>query len=301
MPTILRKISVLVYQKNQTICKLKSNHVFFYKYLILLVFLTLLSCCRTKTEEIDLSSYFAGLNGTAVFYNANTGQSKIYNKTLSYKQSSPCSTFKIMSSYIGLSEHKISMQDSLRKWNRKTYWNPQWNRDITFPQAFQASCVWYYRRLIDEVGEKRTKHYLQKFNYGNMDTSDWKGLLNSNTNIPELRGFWLESSLKISPVEQTRVLAEIFKKNSPAAADLQNVMKIQDSPVKIYGKTGMGIKNDKVVDAWFVGFYETADNKIFFAVRLDDNDNNAAPGYRTRASQIARQIAVEIINSEKIF
>ena len=30
MPTILRKISVLVYQKNQTICKLKSNHVFFY-------------------------------------------------------------------------------------------------------------------------------------------------------------------------------------------------------------------------------------------------------------------------------
>ena len=271
------------------------------KYLILLVFLTLLSCCQTKTEEIDLSSYFAGLNGTAVFYNANTGQSKIYNKTLSYKQSSPCSTFKIMSSYIGLSEHKISMQDSLRKWNRKTYWNPQWNRDITFPQAFQASCVWYYRRLINEVGEKRTKHYLQKFNYGNMDTSDWKGLLNSNTNIPELRGFWLESSLKISPVEQTRVLAEIFKKNSPAAADLQRVMKIQDSPVKIYGKTGMGVKNDKVVDAWFVGFYETADNKIFFAVRLDDNDNNAAPGYRTRASQIARQIAVEIINREKIF
>lgn len=96
-----------------------------------------------------------------------------------------------------------------------------------------------------------------------MDTSDWKGLLNSNTNIPELRGFWLESSLKISPVEQTRVLAEIFKKNSPAAADLQRVMKIQDSPVKIYGKTGMGVKNDKVVDAWFVGFYETADNKIF--------------------------------------
>ena len=174
------------------------------------------------------------------------------------------------------------MQDSLRKWNHKTYWNPQWNRDITFPQAFQASCVWYYRRLIDEVGEMRTKHYLQKFNYGNMDTSDWKGLLNSNTNIPELRGFWLESSLKISPVEQTRILAEIFKKNSPAAADLQSVMKIQDSPVKIYGKTGMGVKNDKVVDAWFVGFYETADNKIFFAVRLDDNDNNT--GYSHNCS-----------------
>ena len=33
MPTILRKISVLVYQKNQTICKLRSNHVFFYSYL----------------------------------------------------------------------------------------------------------------------------------------------------------------------------------------------------------------------------------------------------------------------------
>lgn len=271
------------------------------KYLILLISLTLLSCHRTKPEEIDLSSYFAGLNGTAVFYNADTGQSKIYNKALSLKQSSPCSTFKIMSSYIGLSEHKISMQDSLRKWNRNTYWNSQWNRDITFPQAFQTSCVWYYRRLIDEIGEKRTKHYLQKFNYGNKDTSDWKGSLNTNETTPELTGFWLESSLKISPVEQTRVLAEIFKKDTPVAADLQSIMKIQDSPVKIYGKTGMGVKNNKVADAWFIGFYETADNKIFFAVRLDDNDNNAAPGYRTRASQIARQIAVEIINREKIF
>lgn len=48
-------------------------------------------------------------------------------------------------------------------------------------------------------------------------------------------------------------------------------------------------------------FMKLPTSKIFFAVRLDDNDNNAAPGYRTRASQIARQIAVEIINSEKIF
>lgn len=32
MPTILRKISVLVYQKNQTICKLKSNHLSFYSW-----------------------------------------------------------------------------------------------------------------------------------------------------------------------------------------------------------------------------------------------------------------------------
>ncbi|MFR8207182.1 MAG: penicillin-binding transpeptidase domain-containing protein [Alphaproteobacteria bacterium] len=161
------------------------------KYLILLVFLTLLSCCRTKTEEIDLSSYFAGLNGTAVFYNANTGQSKIYNKALSYKQSSPCSTFKIMSSYIGLSEHKISMQDSSAQMEPQNLLESLMEPGHHLPQAFQASCVWYYRRLINEVGEKRTKHYLQKFNYGNMDTSDWKGLLNSNTNIPELRGFWL--------------------------------------------------------------------------------------------------------------
>jgi bla regulator protein BlaR1 len=40
------------------------------------------------------------------------------------------------------------------------------------------------------------------------DTSEWDGRgINS---FPELNGFWLESMLKISPIEQVNVLAEIF-------------------------------------------------------------------------------------------
>lgn len=119
-----------------------------------------------------------------------------------------------------------------------------------------------------------------KINYGNMDTSDWKGLLNSNTNIPELRGFWLESSLKISPVEQTRVLAKSLRKTPLPPPISRALWKYRIPLLKFMVKPEWASKTTRLSMHGLVGFYETADNKIFFAVRLDDNDNNAAPGYR---------------------
>lgn len=260
----------------------------------------LFSCSNEYSEEINLSGYFKGITGTAVFYHPDASQYKVYNGPLSNVQSSPCSTFKIMSANIALSENIISKKNSNIKWNGKNYENLDWNKNMNINEAFRTSCVWYFRKLIDKISPQKVKSYLQKNHYGNQDISDWQGLQNNNTNISELKGFWIESSLQISPIEQVRFLAQLFSKENQTTQTLKDIMLITDKPFKIYGKTGLGIKNDKVDTAWFVGFYEQNNHKIFFAIRLHDKENDIKD-YRHLASFYAKQIALDIIHGAKIF
>ncbi len=53
-------------------------------------------------EEADWSSYFQGLNGGAVIYLPNENKYQIYNENVCDTRRSPCSTFKIISSLIGI-------------------------------------------------------------------------------------------------------------------------------------------------------------------------------------------------------
>lgn len=260
----------------------------------------LLSCEAKNTEEIDLSQYFKGITGTAVFYSPEISKYKIYNTKLSNLRSSPCSTFKIMSANIALSENVISGKDSNIEWDGKNYENLSWNKTMNIKEAFRTSCVWYFRKLIDKLPRQTVKYYLQKNHYGNQDISDWQGTQNSNTNISELKGFWIESSLQISPMEQVRFLAQLFSQENQTTQTLKDIMLVTNSPFKVYGKTGLGIKNDKVDTAWFVGFYERDNQKIFFAIRLHDKENRIKD-YRHLASFYAKQIALDIIQNAKIF
>ena len=65
-------------------------------------------------------------------------------------------------------------------------------------------------------------------------------------------------------------------------------------------KTGLGIKNNMVDTAWFIGFYEQNNLKVFFAVRLNDK-KNSLKDYRHLASIYAKQIALDIIQNANIF
>ena len=84
---------------------------------------------------------------------------------------------------------------------------------------------------------------LAALSYGYQDISQWAG--SGQNQSQELNGFWIDSSLKISPVEQVQVLAEIFQGESPytpeEVATLQKIMLVQDQgEQQVYGKTGTG-------------------------------------------------------------
>ena len=247
--------------------------------------------------EADWSGYFDGLNGTAVVYDAAGQQYTVYNHDLAVTRSSPCSTFKIISSLIALEKGIIEPENSTRTWSGEIFWNEDWNKDIDFHEAFRTSCVWYYRQVINDIGKDLMQKELDRLQYGNCDISDWEGHLNTNNSNRALTGFWIESSLLISPKEQVEVMERIFGKDSDYSEktlnELKQVMLVPeiDTPnISIYGKTGMGKTEGIVVDAWFTGFAETAAGKVYFCVRLGRNDGMNV------SSSLVKEIAIEIVS-----
>lgn len=248
-------------------------------------------------EDIDWSNYFDGINGTAVVYEPIENCYQIYNQELALTQRSPCSTFKIISSLIALENGIIKPKESVHTWSGEMFWNEEWNRDIDFSDAFRSSCVWYFREIIDEIGKDRIQENLNELGYGNCDISDWEGRLNTNNNNPVLTGFWIESSLLISPKEQVEVMERIFGDNTDYSEEtldqLKQVMLLSEQDnagISIYGKTGMGKAYGIVVDSWYTGFADITDKRIYFCVYLGETDN------RNVSSTKAKEIAIKIVS-----
>lgn len=252
---------------------------------------------EAEVKTVDYEKYFDGLNGCAVFYNPDINEYNIYNLEMAETRTSPCSTHKIAASILGLEYGVINKENSTRAWSGVEYWNDEWNKDIDFYNAFKSSCIWYFREVVDELGEEFIKEQLNKLEYGNCDISEWEG----NKDINEdrsLNGYWLESSLEISPKEQTEVLEKIFGKSSAFDYEniqcLKNAMLIEQNKAEfdIYGKTGTGKINGKTVDSWFTGFVNAEGENIYFAVYLDAANTGDISG------ETAENIAVDIIASE---
>lgn len=248
--------------------------------------------------EADWSDYFEEINGAAVIYDTTENCYQIYNQELAVTRRSPCSTFKIISSLIALENGIIEPDNSTRIWSGEIFWNENWNQDIDFSDAFRTSCVWYFREVVDEIGNDMIQDELNRLQYGNCDISDWNGELNTNNNNPALTGFWIESSLLISPKEQVEVLERIFGENSNYSEEtrdrLEQVMLLSEpdeSDISIYGKTGMGMSYGIVVDAWFTGFADTPEKRIYFCVYLGETDNKEVSSVK------AREIAVKIVSA----
>lgn len=247
--------------------------------------------------EVNWEDYFDGINGSAVIYNPSDNSYQIYDREMACSQHSPCSTFKIISSLIALENKIVVPDDSVRTWSGEFFWNEDWNRDINFEDAFRTSCVWYFREIVDEIGKEVMQDELNKLHYGNCDISDWEGALNTNSDNRALTGFWIESTLKISPKEQVEVLDRIFGEHSLYSQETQNdlkqVMLLSEQPnedMLVYGKTGLGASYDVVVDAWFTGFADMTDGRRYFCVYLGETAEKDV------SSTKAKEIALEIIS-----
>ncbi len=249
-----------------------------------------------EITEADWSDYFEGLNGAAVIYDASNRKYMIFNSELANLRRSPCSTFKIISSLIALENGIIRPEQSTHTWSGEVFWNENWNHDIDFEEAFRDSCVWYFREIIDEIGQEIMQEELNRLSYGNCDISDWEGRDNTNNNNRALTGFWIESSLAISPKEQTEVMERIFGANSVYRKEtlrwLKQVMlapEQNEKDITIYGKTGMGKMGGILADAWFTGFAESKKGNIYFCIYLGRTDNEDVSS--AKAKEIALRLA----------
>lgn len=251
---------------------------------------------RKVTEKPEWGKYFGKLNGAAVIYAPSENSVEIYNAKLAGERRPPCSSFKIISSLIAIEHGIIRPDDSVRKWSGEKFWYDGWNRDIDFYDAFRSSCVWYFREVTDEIGEETMKKELDRLRYGNCDISDWEGRMNTNDDNRALTGFWIESSLKISPLEQAEVMERILgggSEYSPStlAALKKAMLTYEDENVQIYGKTGLGKDYDTTVDAWFTGFAEVRGERLYFCVYLGECEEEEP------TSAKAKEIAITLISN----
>jgi beta-lactamase class D len=144
------------------------------------------------------------------------------------------------------------------------------------------SVVWYYQAMARDIGKERMQEWLDKINYGNKDISGG------------IDKFWLNSSLKISPLEEVDFISNLVQEKLPFDKKNMKTVKrlmIQDEQdnYTLYAKTGT---SDKPPIGWFVGFVKTKDHTYVFATNVD--------GEGSTSSQKARQITVNILKDYKI-
>lgn len=242
-----------------------------------------------EEETLDLSANFNGITGCAVLYSPSENKYSLYNKDMAEQEVSPYSTFKIISTLIGLHNDIIKDETSTMNYDGTQYPNSEWNENLTLQKAFQTSCIWYFHQIINSAGEQEVKKELSELEYGNCDVSAWEG--NNINPYKELNGFWLGSSLKISPYEQVGVLSKIFEGksfyDSQNVEILKKIMLIEDGQEKkVYGKTGSGTNGE----AWFIGFTEKGQQREYFAIYLEDSLQKERV-----SSSLAKEIALKII------
>lgn len=235
----------------------------------------------------DLAGYFQGFNGTFVLYDQTGDSYIVYNEPQSGKRLSPCSTFKIFNSLIGLETGVLPKEDAatLFKWNGVVHANPAWNRDHTLASATRESVVWYYQELASRIGGERMQRYLADIGYGNADIAGG------------LTTFWLHSSLQISAMEQVALLARLYAGQLPFAPDTVETVKgnltlAASEGTRFMGKTGSAYADGRWQLGWFVGCVETQGKRYIFATNIEAGDGAHGPAARKITEAILRDYGI---------
>lgn len=227
--------------------------------------------------SLDLQDYFDGYDGCFVLYDSAKDMWEIYNKDAAMMRMPPASTYKIYSALFALESGVITKEQSLMPWNGMQYQYEQWNKDQTLESAMQDSVTWYFQSLDYKTGLATIHNYIQTIGYGNQRIG------------ADVSSYWLDSTLKISPVEQVEMLQKLYDNEYPNqfAFSKENTDAIKESILlskdslhgqdALYGKTGTQEANGENICGWFVGYLEKEGHPYFFATNIRAEESATGP------------------------
>jgi beta-lactamase class D len=210
----------------------------------------------------------------------------LYQDGVCDQRVSPASTFKVPLALIGYDSGILSDAHT-PSWDYKPEFNAvKRDHKTVDPTIWERdSIVWYSREITRRLGAKNFAGYVSKFGYGNMDVSGDAGKDNGLTQS------WINSSLAISPVEQTAFLRRMLAGKMPVSAKAHEMAKaiiptFQAGDWSVQGKTGStSLSNSKRSLGWFVGWGEKGGRRIVFARLVVDAKRGDTPkGLATRAA-----------------
>lgn len=223
-----------------------------------------------KITYLDLSSSFEEYHGSFVLYDEGAGSWMIYNRDAAVTRISPASTYKIYSALFGLESGAITPEQSQISWNGQHYFYDSWNADQNLESAMQNSVTWYFQALDRQTSLASLKRYVQKTGYGNR-------LVEGDPS-----SYWMNGSLKISPVEQIELLEKLY--HNQFGFSPENVQAIKDSILlsstdrgALFGKTGTEERGGENVSGWFVGYIEKDGYACFFATNIQNERLASGP------------------------
>ncbi len=235
---------------------------------------------------IDLDDIFGDYAGSFVLYDATEDSWRIYNKEYAETRIAPASTFKIYSALFGLESGIITPEQSMIPWNGENYIYDLWNADQTLESAMQNSVTWYFQALDRQTGLPSIKEYVQKTGYGNQ-------VIEGDTS-----SYWLNSALRISPIEQVEMLNKLYYNQFGFSPE--NIKTVKDS-IRLYsindgtlsGKTGTEEVDGKNMSGWFIGYVELDSHTYFFATNIQSDNLASGP--------LATELTFSILSDLKLW
>lgn len=208
-------------------------------------------------------------DGTTTIVVENSGGDLLYevNHARSLQQFSPCSTFKIPNALIALQAGSLRGADTLLRYDanrdpRQDWWPQRWDRDHTLATAIRYSVVWYFQELARRTGAPVMQAALDAMGYGNRDISGG------------IDQFWLSSSLRISAAEQVAFLRSFHAGHLGFAEAHAGLVKSAliidvDDDWQLSAKTGGCELADERFLGWYVGYVESSEDTVFFALNTE--------------------------------
>ena len=191
------------------------------------------------------------------------------------RQVTPASTFKIAISLMGYDSGFLKDTQTPLLPFREGYvdWRESWRHPTAPDKWMRESVVWYSQQITQSLGKARFAAYTKQFGFGNADVSgdaDNDGLTMS----------WIDSSLKISPLEQVTFLTKLVNRQlgvSQQAYDMTaELTKFSEAPAgwELHGKTGAAAGW-----GWYVGWASKGSRTFVFArlIQKDDTQPKDTP------------------------
>lgn len=213
------------------------------------------------SERPDWGAHFvaSGVAGTLVVVDERRtpAATLVYNADRARRRYSPASTFKIPHTLFALDAGAVADEFQVFAWDGVKRSFPGHNQDQDLRAAMRNSTLWVYQGFARQIGEARARAYLRAIDYGNADPGSPRG------------DYWVDGNLRISASEQVAFLRKLFRNTLPFKVEHQRLVKDlmirQATPDWILrAKTGW-----EGSYGWWVGWVETADGAVFFALNID--------------------------------
>jgi beta-lactamase class D len=207
-----------------------------------------------------------GLTGTLLVVDERDGSRHVHDDARARQRFVPASTFKIPHLLFALDAGIATDAAQTFRWDGVPRRFAHWNRDQTLAEAMRGSTVWVFQDFARALGERRERRYVRRVGYGNRSIAGG------------IDRFWLDGGLAISAVEQIEMLRRLHRDALPFDVAHQHLVKSLlliervesggGTGVALHGKTGWTFDAEPQL-GWFVGWVDTADGAVFFALNID--------------------------------